>query len=119
MKIFGHITPHHGAYLMDGATAMLSSHERRKLMEEMRNESMSAIGVLLKCAAGLLIVVALSWIGATADVRDDVARHVPAAKRNAQVRAGPVVSARNEAAPNQNGAQDSGEMHASSKSVSR
>ncbi len=119
MKILGYVTSHHGVHLMNGATAMLSSHERRKLMEEMRNESMSAIGVLLKCAAGLLIVVGLSWIGTTADGRDDVARHVPAAERNAQVRTGPVISAQNEAASNQNGAHHGRGVRISTESTSQ
>jgi hypothetical protein len=42
---------------------MVTDDERNKLVNEYGREPVSAARLLLTCAAGLLIVVALAWIG--------------------------------------------------------
>ena len=42
---------------------MLTNHERKQLLREYRREPASAAGLLLACAAGLLIVWALAVAG--------------------------------------------------------
>lgn len=42
---------------------MLTEYEAQKLQRDMRHDLDAAPGVVLKCAAGLLLVVVLSLIG--------------------------------------------------------
>jgi len=42
---------------------MLTDHERTQLVNEYRRNPVSAVGLLLTCAAGLLIVIALALVG--------------------------------------------------------
>lgn len=57
---------------------MQSSRECRRLIQDMNAEPVQAWTVLVKCAAGLVVIVLLAGIGARAS-RDHVAGNVEAA----------------------------------------
>lgn len=59
---------------------MLTEYEVQKLQRDMKQELDATSGVVLRCAAGLLVVVALSLIGFGIDLQRDAA---PAANRAA------------------------------------
>lgn len=42
---------------------MLTDHERTQLVNEYRRHPVSAVGLLLTCAAGLLVVILLALVG--------------------------------------------------------
>ncbi len=42
---------------------MITDSERNQLLDEYRREPVSVARLLLTCAAGLLIVFALAWVG--------------------------------------------------------
>ena len=71
---------------------MLSSHEREKLLREMHREPVWALGVVLKCAACLLIVAGLAWIGASTESRQDVVAGAEEAGASMQYRAHPSIT---------------------------
>lgn len=58
---------------------MLTEYEARKLQEDMKRELNSAPGVVAKCAAGLLIIVALALFGSRGGVQRDFAGDTAAA----------------------------------------
>lgn len=49
---------------------MVSFHEREKLIREYKGEPACVLGLLMKCAAGLLFIVGAALIGTQAD-RDE------------------------------------------------
>jgi hypothetical protein len=51
---------------------MVSPRERDKLLQDFRHEPASAAALLLKCAAGLLLVVGVALIGVSTDRNQDV-----------------------------------------------
>lgn len=42
---------------------MLTAHEKAQLVNEYRRDQRCAVGVLLACAAGLLVVVVVALVG--------------------------------------------------------
>ena len=83
---------------------MLTHSQRQKLIDEMHDESIWAVGVLFKCTAGLLIMVGLAWIGAATTLLEDPARYVSTSAAGEPSHAAPaVVSAQIETVPDEHG----------------
>lgn len=57
---------------------MLTRYETRKLQRDMKHELDATPAAVLKCAAGLLIFVALAVVGSVTDLRHDVGGPVAA-----------------------------------------
>jgi hypothetical protein len=65
---------------------MLSRNERQKLLRDMDREPASALGLVLKCSACLLILVGLAVIGSSPDLESDAPFGAPGAGGPAQHR---------------------------------
>ena len=63
---------------------MLTEYEAQKLQLDMRQELDATPRVVLKCAAGVLFLVALALFGFETDPRHDVASDVASAPRAAR-----------------------------------
>jgi hypothetical protein len=50
---------------------MVTQRERRQLAESYESEFMVALAVILKCAAGLLVVIAIAIIGIAMELNHD------------------------------------------------
>ena len=52
---------------------MVSQHERERFTEAFKREPLTSAIVVFKCVAGLLVVVALAFIGVQSDAADATA----------------------------------------------
>jgi hypothetical protein len=71
---------------------MLSRNEKQKLLRDMNREPVSALGLVLKCAACLLILVGLAVIGSSPDLESDAPFGAPGAGGSAQHRERPSIA---------------------------
>lgn len=60
------------AHKLDKEDVMVSHEERQKLLRDYQDEPVRRIGVLVKCAAGLLIVTGIAVVGLTTAPQADV-----------------------------------------------
>jgi hypothetical protein len=53
---------------------MLTEYEKNRLVDEYRREPVSAVGLVLTCAAGLLLVIILALVGMDIHTYSDAQR---------------------------------------------
>src|SRR4051812_15036187 len=54
-----------------GRGLMVTEQQRRQLLESYKDEFVVALGIILKCATGLLVVIAIAMIGIALDFNNN------------------------------------------------